>query len=80
MNTTVGIVEDDALLRSALARIVGEARGFRCLAACASGEEALQKLPAGASGYMLKRAELEEVLEAIKDAQPNRPSCGALVP
>ena len=120
MTTTVGIVEDDAVLRKTLAKLVGEARGFRCVAACATGEEALQQLPplkpevvlmdlnlpqmsgiecirrlkelhpaaqvivltvyedsehifralkAGASGYLLKRAEPEEVLEAIKDAR-----------
>jgi DNA-binding NarL/FixJ family response regulator len=120
MHTTVGIVEDDTLLRSTLKRLVGEADGFRCVATCATGEEALQKLPAlqpqvvlmdlnlpqmsgiecirrlkeslpatqiivltvyedsehifralkaGASGYLLKRSEPEEVLDAIKDAR-----------
>ncbi len=120
MSTTVGIVEDDAILRSSLTKLVGAARGFRCVAACASGEEALQKLPplkpevvlmdlnlpqmsgtecihrlkgllastqiivltvyedsehifralkAGASGYLLKRSDPEEVLEAIKNAR-----------
>lgn len=120
MITTVGIVEDDLLLRNTLNRLIGEARGFRCVAACATGEEALEKLPAanpaviimdlnlprmtgieciqhlnvrlpstpiivltvyedgehifralqaGACGYLLKRSEPEEVLEAIKDAR-----------
>lgn len=120
MSATVGIVEDDAILRSSLAKLVGGARGFRCVAACASGEEALQNLPrfkpgvvlmdlnlpqlsgiecirrlkeilpttpvivltvyedsehifralkAGASGYLLKRSDPEEVLDAIKDAR-----------
>lgn len=115
---TIGIVEDDAVVRGSLTRLIGEAQGFRCLAACASGEEALQRLPkvkpqvvlmdvnlpkisgiectrqlrellpqtqvlmltvyedsdhlfkalkAGASGYLLKRSEPEEVLEAIRD-------------
>ncbi|HEY4415874.1 MAG TPA: response regulator transcription factor [Verrucomicrobiae bacterium] len=117
---TVGIVEDDAVLRSTLKRLVGEAEGFRCVATCATGEEAVQKLPAlepqvvlmdlnlpqmsgvecirrlkelqptlqiivltvyedsehifralkaGASGYLLKRSEPEEVLDAIKNAR-----------
>jgi DNA-binding NarL/FixJ family response regulator len=108
------------VLRSTLKRLVGEADGFRCVAACASGEEALQKLPsfqpevvlmdlnlpqmsgtecirrlkellpamqiivltvyedsehifralkAGASGYLLKRSEPQEVLDAMKDAR-----------
>jgi DNA-binding NarL/FixJ family response regulator len=120
MNTTVGIVEDDAVLRKSLARLVGEARNMQCLAACATGEEALQKLPplkpqvvlmdlnlpqmsgtecirrlkallpatqvivltvyedsehiflalkAGASGYLLKRSEPDDVLEAIRNAR-----------
>jgi len=120
MNITVGIVEDDALLRKTLVRLVSETRGLHCVAACASGEEALQKLPAlkpevvlmdlnlpqmsgsecirrlkemlpstqvivltvyedsehifqalkaGASGYLLKRSEPNEVLDAIKDAR-----------
>ena len=120
MNATVGIVEDDAVLRKSLARLVGWTKGMQCLAACATGEEALQKLlplkpqvvlmdlnlpkmpgtecirrlkellptiqvivltvyedsdhifqalKAGASGYLLKRAEPDEVLEAIRNAR-----------
>jgi DNA-binding NarL/FixJ family response regulator len=119
MNMIVGIVEDDAVLRKSLARLVGEAHGAQNVIACASGEEALQKFPAakprvvlmdlnlpkmpgtecirklkellpttqvivltvyedsehifralkaGASGYMLKRSEPDEVLEAIENA------------
>jgi DNA-binding NarL/FixJ family response regulator len=120
MSTTVGIVEDDGILRTSLAKLVGDAHGFRCVAACASGEEALLNLPrfkpdvvlmdlnlphmtgiecirrlkeilpatpvivltvyedsehifralkAGANGYLLKRSDPEEVLDAIKDAR-----------
>jgi len=120
MNITVGIVEDDSVLRKSLTRLVGDTKGMLCLAACASGEEALQKLPAlkpqvvlmdlnlpqmpgtecirrlkelspatqvivltvyedsehifralkaGASGYLLKRSEPDEVLEAIRNAR-----------
>lgn len=120
MNVTVGIVEDDAVLRQSLTKLVADAKGMQCLAACATGEEALQKLPqlkpqvvlmdlnlpqmpgtecirrlkellpetqvivltvyedsehifhalkAGASGYLLKRAEPDEVLEAIRNAR-----------
>ncbi len=119
-NTTVGIVEDDEVLRSALRRLIGEAPSCRCVATCATGEEGLEKLPplapdvvlmdlnlpqmsgteciarlkelvpatqvivltvyedsehifqalkAGASGYLLKRSEPEEVIEAIKNAK-----------
>lgn len=119
MITTVGIVEDDSVLRKTLARLIGEARGFRCVP-CVSGEEALEDLPklkpdvvlmdlnlpqmsgiectrrlkellpgipvivltvyedsehifralkAGACGYLLKRAEPDDVMAAIKDAR-----------
>ncbi len=115
---TVAIVEDDAVIRSSLVRLVGDTPGFRCVGACATGEEALRRLPefnpkvvimdvhlpqmsgiectrrlkallpatqvliltvyedgehifralkAGASGYLLKRSETEEVLHALKD-------------
>ena len=120
MSTTVGIVEDDAILRSSLTRLIDGTRGFRCVAACADGEGALQNIPrlkpevvlmdlnlpqmsgiecirrlkellpatpmivltvyedsehifralkAGASGYLLKRSDPEEVLAAINDAR-----------
>jgi len=117
---TVGIVEDDAVLRKSLTRLVGETYGLQNVIAGASGEEALQKFPpakpqvvlmdlnlpqmpgtecirrvkellpatqvivltvyedsehifralkAGASGYLLKRSDPDEVLEAITNAR-----------
>lgn len=120
MNTLVGIVEDDAVLRKTLFWLIGDTPEFRCVATCATGEEALQKLPAlkpnvvlmdlnlpqmsgtecirrlkevlpttqvivltvyedsehifralkaGASGYLLKRSEPEEIVEAIVNAR-----------
>jgi DNA-binding NarL/FixJ family response regulator len=119
-NMTIGIVEDDAVLRKSLTRLVGDTYGASNIIACASGEEALQKLPAqkpqvvlmdlnlpqmpgtecirrlkealpttqvivltvyedsehifqalkaGASGYLLKRSDPDEVLEAITNAR-----------
>ena len=116
---TVALVEDDSVVRGSLARLIGESKGFSCVAEFATGEEALKRLPglkpqvvlmdvnlpgmsgiacthrlkqllpqtqvvmltmyddsdhifralqAGATGYLLKRAETEEVLEAIRDA------------
>lgn len=116
---TVGIVEDDVIIRNSLIKLVGDVSGFRCLGVCQSGEEALKRIPelkpqvvlmdihlpqmsgiectsqlkqllpntqililtvyedsdsifralkAGASGYLLKRSEPEEVLHAMKDA------------
>lgn len=120
MRTTVGIVEDDTILRTSLTTLVNATPDLRCVAACPTGEEALQQLPklkpdvvlmdlnlpqmtgidcirhlkevhpsvqvivltvyedsehifralkAGASGYLLKRSDPEEVLEAIKNAR-----------
>lgn len=45
MNIRVAIVEDDEQVRENLARLVGEARGFECVATFASGEQALEGLP-----------------------------------
>ena len=42
---TVAIVEDDQGIRETLVRLLAEARGFRCLGAFSTGEEALQRLP-----------------------------------
>ena len=42
---TVGLVEDDGLLRDALVKMVEDVPNYRCVIACASGEEAVQKLP-----------------------------------
>jgi len=115
---SVAIVEDDAVTRRSLSQIVDDARGMRCVVACATGEDALKLLPAarpevvvmdinlpqmsgiecvrplreqlpktqvlmltvyedsdsifralraGASGYLLKRSEPEQLLEAIRD-------------
>lgn len=43
--TTVAVVEDDALLRRSMARLIGEASGFRCVASFSTAEEALKKIP-----------------------------------
>lgn len=45
MNIRVAIVEDDEQVRENLARLVGEAKGFECVATFASGEQALDALP-----------------------------------
>jgi len=114
----LGIVEDDAVIRRSLTRILDEVAGLSCVAGCATGEEALKRLPelrpdvvlmdinlpnmsgiecvrrlrellpntqvlmltvyedsdsiyralrAGASGYLLKRSEPEQLIEAIRD-------------
>lgn len=78
MMTTVGIVEDDGVLRQTLARLIGEARGFRCVAACASGEEALQKLPALNPDVVLMDLNLPQMsgidcIRRLKEVLPSTP-------
>jgi DNA-binding NarL/FixJ family response regulator len=43
--TTVAIVEDNNDFRASLARYLDEAQGYRCVCACSTSEEALQKIP-----------------------------------
>lgn len=45
MNIRVAIVEDDEQVRENLARLVGEAKGFECMATFSSGEQALASWP-----------------------------------
>ncbi|MBM3882097.1 MAG: response regulator transcription factor [Verrucomicrobia bacterium] len=45
MSIRVAIVEDDRRVRENLALLIDRAPGFSCVAACASAEEALKRLP-----------------------------------
>jgi len=45
MLTTVAIVEDNRDFRATLAHYLDEAPGYRCVCACGTSEEALQKVP-----------------------------------
>jgi DNA-binding NarL/FixJ family response regulator len=118
--TRVAVVEDDALIRSSLQRIIDAAPGHRCVCVCATAEEALREIPrhmphvvlmdihlptlsgiactarlkqawpalqvlmltvyedterifqalkAGASGYLLKRGDPDEILRAIREVK-----------
>jgi DNA-binding NarL/FixJ family response regulator len=49
----VAIVEDNASVRGSLATILNGSPGFRCVCACASSEEALQRIPAAAPDVIL---------------------------
>lgn len=78
MITTVAIVEDDGVLRKTLVRLIGEARGFRCVAGCASGEEALEKLPALKPDVILMDLNLPqmpgiECIRRLKEILPATP-------
>ncbi len=118
--TKVAIVEDNATLRQYLTQLIGDTPGHRCVCACGSAEEAVQKIPssaphvvlmdihlpgesgiactarlrqkmpelqvimltvykdikmifqalkAGACGYVLKRADEKEIIEAIAEVR-----------
>lgn len=118
--TSVAIVEDNRDFRATLSRYLNDAPGYRCVCACGSAEEALQKLPkvapdvvlmdihlpnmsgmactrrlkdlcpsiqililtvyednervfgalkAGASGYLLKRADPADILRAVQEVK-----------
>src|SRR5258705_2640278 len=120
MLTSVAIVEDNSDFRTTLEHYLGEAPGCRCVCACSTSEEALQKIPrllpdvvlmnihlprmsgvdctrrlkelcpnvqililtvyednervfgalkAGASGYLLKRADPADILRAIQEVK-----------
>ncbi len=45
MSIAVALVEDNPEIRRNLSRYIGEAPGYRCACACASGEEALRVIP-----------------------------------
>ena len=115
---SVGIVEDDAIIRNSLTKLLGGGSGFYCVGACSTSEEAIKRFPglqpevvlmdihlpgasgiectqrlkellpktqililtvyedseniyralkAGASGYLLKRSEPDQILHALKD-------------
>jgi DNA-binding NarL/FixJ family response regulator len=44
MSIRVAIVEDDEVVRENLSLLINDTAGFSCVAACASGEEALERL------------------------------------
>jgi len=53
MSIRVGIVEDDRSVRESLAVLIDQTPGFSCVAACASAEEALKRLPNTGPGVVL---------------------------
>ncbi|MHB9008296.1 MAG: response regulator [Limisphaerales bacterium] len=53
MTITVSIVEDDPGLRESVAQYIDAARGFRCIGAHASGEEAVKRIPVEAPSVVV---------------------------
>lgn len=51
--TKVAIVEDNGTLRQYLAELIGSTPGHRCVCACASAEEAIEKIPAARPNVVL---------------------------
>ncbi|MFA5910137.1 MAG: response regulator transcription factor [Vicinamibacterales bacterium] len=75
MSITVGIVEDDAELRAAFARLVADADGMTCVGSYGSGEDALTALPAQPPTAVLMDINLPgmtgiECTRRLKDAAP----------
>lgn len=53
MKINVGIVEDDRELRESLAKVIEGHSRLRCVAACKSGEEAIQVMPTASPDVVL---------------------------
>jgi len=74
MSLRVGIVEDDSRLREAFAALV-DVSGMRCVAACASAEQALEALPNDPPDVVLMDINLPgmsgtECARRLKQARP----------
>jgi DNA-binding NarL/FixJ family response regulator len=76
MAICVAIVEDNTVLRSSLQALVGEREGLRCVATCASGEEALKQIPPLHPDVVLMDINLPgmngvECVRALKETLPD---------
>jgi DNA-binding NarL/FixJ family response regulator len=71
----VAIVEDDEQVRENLARLVGEASGFECIAAFSSGEKALEALPRQTPDVVLMDINLPGIsgVECVRQLKSMRP-------
>jgi len=75
VNIRVAIVEDDEQVRENLARLVGEASGFECIAAFSSGEKALEALPRQTPDVVLMDINLPGIsgVECVRQLKSMRP-------
>ncbi|GIX50281.1 MAG: DNA-binding response regulator [Limisphaera sp.] len=71
----VAIVDDEAELREQIAEYIDAAEGFRCVRACASGEEALASLPADRPDVVLMDINLGSMdgIECVRRLKPLLP-------
>jgi DNA-binding NarL/FixJ family response regulator len=72
---SVSLVEDDAVVRSAMARLIDQSEGFACASQHASGEEALAGLPIAKPDVVLMDINLPgisgvECVRRLKDVLP----------
>jgi DNA-binding NarL/FixJ family response regulator len=75
-NIKVAIVEDTASVRESLAIILNGSPGFECVCACASAEEALERIPLVSPEVVLMDINLPalsgiECVRALKDRLPD---------
>jgi DNA-binding NarL/FixJ family response regulator len=75
MSIHVAIVEDDRSMRENLAEFIDGTPGFACVAACASAEEALRRVPASTAEVALVDINLPgksgvELVRGLKELSP----------
>ena len=75
MNIKVAIVEDDEQVRENLARLVGEAKGFECVATFPSGEQALESWPRRAPDVVVMDINLPGIsgVECVRQLKSRSP-------
>ena len=78
MSISVAIVDDNPEIRRNLSRYIGEAPGFRCAYACASGEEALRVIPQSPPDVVLMDIQMPGMsgiacTAALKEKLPSMP-------
>jgi DNA-binding NarL/FixJ family response regulator len=81
MAIRVGIVEDDARLRSEFEQLVGSAMDMTCVCACASAEEAMVRMPAAAPDVVLMDLNLPGIsgIECTRQLKTLRPEVEVVV-
>jgi DNA-binding NarL/FixJ family response regulator len=81
MTTNVAIVEDDQVLRNSLEWLIGETAGFCCVAACATGEDAVKRLPGLSPQVVLMDLNLPQMsgIECIRKLKEVLPKIQVIV-
>ena len=75
MKITVSIVEDDAGVRTSLAKLIDSSPGFRCLSQHPSAESALEEIPKTAPEVVLMDINLPGLngVECVRRLKPAMP-------